>query len=85
MNALCSYVYEHLSYTCHVVYKHSSFFFLLQHLLPFILPYEVATITRHLKIIGLFYKRDLQKRGYSAKETYDLKEPTNHPLPTINV
>ena len=30
------------------------------------------------KIVGLFWKRDLQKRLYSAKETYNLKEPTNH-------
>jgi len=29
------------------------------------------------KIIGLFCKRSLQKRRYSAKETYDFKEPTN--------
>jgi len=28
------------------------------------------------KIIGLFCKRDLQKRRYSAKETYKFKEPT---------
>jgi len=44
--------------------------------------YEVATISRLLKIIGLFCKRALQKRRYSAKETYDFKEPTNrsHPI-----
>ena len=44
--------------------------------------YGVATISRLLKIIGLFanepYKRDL----YSGKETYNFKEPTNcsHPI-----
>ena len=44
--------------------------------------YGVATISRLLKIIGLFCKRALQKRQYSAKETYNLKEPTNrsHPI-----
>jgi len=44
--------------------------------------YGVAEISRLLKIIGLFYKRALQKRLYSAKETYDFKEPTNcsHPI-----
>ena len=44
--------------------------------------YGVATISRLLKIIGLFCKRALQKRLYSAKETYDFKEPTNrsHPI-----
>ena len=33
--------------------------------------YGVATISRLLKIIGLFCKRILQKRLYSAKETYN--------------
>ena len=44
--------------------------------------YGVATISRLLKMIGLFCKRDLSKRRYSAKETYTLKEPTNrsHPI-----
>jgi len=36
-----------------------------------------ATISRLLKITGLFCKRDLEKKRYSAKETYNLKEPTN--------
>ena len=39
---------------------------------------------RHIwnTIIGIFCKRALQKRRYSAKETYNLKEPTNrsHPI-----
>ena len=45
--------------------------------------YGVATISTLLKIIGLFCKRALQKRLYSAKETYNFKEPTNrsHPIP----
>jgi len=36
-----------------------------------------------LKIIGLFFKRALWKRRYSAKETCNFKEPTNrsHPIP----
>ena len=44
--------------------------------------YGVATISRLLKIIGVFCKRALQKRLYSTKETYDFKEPTNrsHPI-----
>ena len=44
--------------------------------------YGVATISIHLKIIGLFCKRALQKRQYSAKETYNFKESTNcsHPI-----
>jgi len=45
--------------------------------------YGVATISRLLKIIGLFCKRDINKRLYSTKETYNFKEPTNrsHPIP----
>jgi len=43
--------------------------------------YGVATI-RLLKIIGLFCKKSLLKSLYSAKETYNFKEPTNcsHPI-----
>ena len=42
----------------------------------------VATISRLLKITGLFCKRALEKRLYSAKETYNFNEPTNrsHPI-----
>jgi len=44
--------------------------------------YRVATISRLLKIMGLFCKRALKKRQYSASETYNFKEPTNrsHPI-----
>jgi len=35
--------------------------------------YGVATISRLLKIIGLFCKRVLQNRRYSAKETHNLR------------
>jgi len=44
--------------------------------------YGVATIMRLLKIIGLFCKRARWKRRYSAKETYNFKEPTtrSHPI-----
>ena len=38
--------------------------------------YGVATISRLLKIIGLFCKKALSKRIHSAKETYHFKEPT---------
>ena len=45
--------------------------------------YGVVTISRLLKIIGLFCKRDLQKRPYSAQETCYYMEPANrsHPKP----
>ena len=44
--------------------------------------YGVATISKLLKIIGLFCKRALYKRRYSENETCNSKEPTNcsHPI-----
>jgi len=44
--------------------------------------YGVASISMLLKIISLFCKRDLQRRLYSAKETYNFEEPANrsHPI-----
>jgi len=44
----------------------------------------VARISRLLKFAGLFCKGALYNRRYSAKETYDFKEPTNrsHPIDT---
>ena len=44
--------------------------------------YGVASISRIDKIIGLFCKRALQKRQYSAKETYNFIDPTDrsHPI-----
>jgi len=45
--------------------------------------YRVATISRLLKIIGLFCKRALWKRRYSAKQTYNIEDPSkrSHPPP----
>jgi len=42
--------------------------------------YGVASVSRLLKITGLFCTRAVR---YSAKETYDFKEPSNrsHPIP----
>ena len=45
--------------------------------------YGVATISRLLRITGLFCKRVLSKRLYSAKETTNFKEPTNHCHPIL--
>ena len=49
--------------------------------------YGVATMSRLLKKIGLFCKRALQKRRYSAKKTYNFKAPTHrsHPMPYISI
>jgi len=48
----------------------------------FAISYGVASISRLLKIIGLFCKRALSKRRYSAKETYNFIDPTDrsHPI-----
>jgi len=43
--------------------------------------YGMASISRLLKIIGLFCKRTLQKRLYSAKETCNFQEPNNRSQP----
>ena len=55
-------VVQTLQYTCMCTYTHINS------------SYGVATIGRLLKIIGLFCKRALQKRLYSAEETYNFKE-----------
>ena len=39
--------------------------------------YGVALVSRIDKIRGLFCKRGLQKRRYSAKETYNFIDPTD--------
>jgi len=38
-------------------------------------------------MIGLFCKKSLEKRRYSAKETFNLKEPTHcsHPIFAVSV
>jgi len=41
----------------------------------------VATISVLLKIVGLVCKRTLYNRWYSAKQTYNFKEPTNRSRP----
>ena len=47
--------------------------------------YGVASSSRLLKIKSLFCKKALWKRRYSAKETYDFKEPTNRSHPISDV
>ena len=45
----------------------------------------MASTSRLLKITGLFCKRARWKRLYSAKETYNFKEPTNRSHPILLV
>ena len=47
--------------------------------------YGVATASRIDKIVGLFCKRDLYKRLYSAKETCNVIDPTNRSQPVVYV
>ena len=47
----------------------------------YIVRYGVASVCKLFKIISLICKRALQKRPYSAKETYDFKEPANRSHP----
>jgi len=47
-------------------------------LLLLLITWSVASISRLLTIIGLFCKRALQKRQYSAKETYNWECATRH-------
>jgi len=44
----------------------------------------VALVSRIDKIVGLFCKRAPQKRLYSAKETYNLLDPTHRSHPIIS-
>ena len=46
--------------------------------------FGVGLVSRIDKILGLFCKRALIKRRYSAKETYNLIDPTDrsHPIST---
>jgi len=43
--------------------------------------YGVATMSRLLKIIGLFCRTQSRLLGSFAKETYNFKEPTNRSQP----
>jgi len=45
--------------------------------------YRVASDSRIDKIIGLFCKRALSKRRYSAKETYNFIDPTDRSHPIV--
>ena len=47
--------------------------------------YRVATISRFLKMIGLFCKISSLLWGSFAKETYNFKEPTNRSHPITDV
>jgi len=58
------------------MYKYSEMSLMSRH------SYGLATCSRLPKILGLFCKRALWKKRYSAKETYNFEEPTtcSHPI-----
>ena len=45
--------------------------------------YGMALVSRIDKITGLFCKRDIYERRYSAKETYNFVDPTDRSHPII--
>ena len=45
--------------------------------------YGVVTISRLFETVGLFCKRALSMRRYSAKETYNFREPTSRSYPIL--
>jgi len=76
-----SFVFTYVSFECMAIPTGCCWSSSLAHIsISFI--YGVDTCSRLLKIIGLFCKRALWKRRYSAKGTYNFKEPTNrsHPI-----
>jgi len=83
---ICIYVYI---YTCVYIYMciyihiyiHREIFMYIHIDTWYVL--WVATISRLLKLIGLFCRRALRKRTYSAKAVYNLKESTNHSHPIV--
>jgi len=50
-----------------------------------VLVYGLATISRLLKIAGLFCRIQSLLQGSFAEETYNFKEPTNRSHPIVSV
>jgi len=83
-NSLMCVIHTQLAEMC-VTHTHNSLICVIHtHISSICVTYGVATISRLLKMIGLFYKRALYKRLYSAKEIYNFEEPTNHSHPIPN-
>ena len=79
--AVCCSVLHSVAVCCSVSVRKSEEGSFLDAYLQYYI-YGVTTISRLPKNIGLFCKRALQKRLYSAKETCTFKELTNrsHPI-----
>jgi len=79
MYVVHKYVYVLRVYKCIRIYAYTYIRITYIDVSP--LCYGVASVSRTDKIIGLFCKRALQKRRYSAKETHDFIDPDrSHPI-----
>ena len=56
---------------------HTSEIFIDVYIQTYVCTYGMASVSRIDKIIGLFCKRALIKRQYSAKEIYNFVDPTD--------
>jgi len=74
-----SYI-QHNPFACDISHSYTSLFI---HVIArqSIYTYGVANIIRLLKMRGLFCKRAVWRRWYSAKETCNFKEPTHRSRP----
>jgi len=88
ITCMCVCVYRCVCTQTHLTYMHLNVYaphIMCMHDRESVLgrEYGVATCSRFLQIIGLFCKRALWKRWYSAKETYNFKERTNRSHPIV--
>jgi len=76
------YICNHLHMWCAHLHMHNAIP-LYTYVTQVSMHYGVALVSRIDKTIGLFCKRALQTRQYSAKETYNFINPTDcsHPIP----
>ena len=79
---ICIHMYTHTHTHAQMHFCLDIFMCIIVDVVPYIHSHGVATISRLLKIIGLFCKRALQKRPVFSKETYNFKEPStrSHPI-----
>ena len=76
---------SYMNESCHVYLSDFTHEWIMSHINKTSNVYMGYGISTLLKIIGLFCKRAQYKRLYSAKETSNLKEPTNHSHPASHV
>jgi len=82
---ICTHTYVHINiYICTYIYIHLYLYDVSKYIRICLhtYTYGVATISRLLRIMGLFCRIQSLLQGSFAKETYNFKEPTNrsHPI-----